>query len=988
MKKSILDMKERWKLVLGVLLLLSMVTSANARVLLQQTPIQQTPMMTDPSGKSITDSGLSAAGGYAAASTNVSVNSSVRPPSILARADYQKVYEQARALLTVGETFRQTELQLPPSCTTPEECKLNYQNFNNGQLFFGFCSNYDEIDIRGYCPGDTPATWPIADTQIRGQLVRAREMYGFLALAEPADVEVMVGGQPANVREIGRSGVLSATREIANIHMIFGNEFMVDAIDYRFGGNDPRADQIIAEEMEQLAMARQQFEQAVAVLTHAFNADFGGPNGGYIGDYFGEREFDLFGIVSERMVLAISETADRLRQLGRDEEALTLYSEAFANQYVQAMALATSADEQSENFLANGGTDIINNIERLRDRSQAIHDGINPMGFVDEYVPLQTYDELRNLVRNDFLRDATEDEVRAENAQREFDQNRTALAREMQNLSLTYDTRLLELCGPSQDNYRTCFGQGGVMRQNFHNRQAASKRIRQVDERMLNIERQIEIEQQRAQQVIDFTLANGDVISATALAQGAINAQRTTTTTLESSTDNIHAGAEHRTIISGGIWPWDWDVKGEAIISAGYRHEWSWTDSTQTVWDPSAEALAELQGAQALQQAIIESEIISVTSAATVKTMALQISELLIEREILLEEQNRLGAEQNDLVNQYNHLLNLRNQARADLVDSNLANPAFRILRDQTTVEASRSIDVAAQFAYLTAKALEYEFLVRFPNLNDIFKIRTADGIDNFLIDLEAFRVAIGSPGERNRFPYRISLARDLLGLSDDALDPDSVLSPNERARLRFEGFQQLVEVSKVVNENGQVIALEIPFTTSLLDSRIFTPNIWNNRIAGVNLPLDVPGTEGISINVLTRQFGDIGTPEVQLTHGGHASYRTATGEIVEYVPENAKLSGYTVPQGFESKTKTATLLAGVNGNSRGTPSSALFNRSVAASNWTLRIDLNSPFNADLDFSQLEDIEINMDTTGIALANNLQAAQIDAAQLQAAFVRE
>ena len=149
-----------------------------------------------------------------------------------------------------------------------------------------------------------------------------------------------------------------------------------------------------------------------------------------------------------------------------------------------------------------------------------------------------------------------------------------------------------------------------------------------------------------------------------------------------------------------------------------------------------------------------------------------------------------------------------------------------------------------------------------------------------------------------------------------------------------------------------------------------------------------MPGTEGISINVLTRQFGDIGTPEVQLTHGGHASYRTATGEIVEYVPENAKLSGYTVPQGFESKTKTATLLAGVNGNSRGTPSSALFNRSVAASNWTLRIDLNSPFNADLDFSQLEDIEINMDTTGIALANNLQAAQIDAAQLQAAFVRE
>jgi hypothetical protein len=129
-----------------------------------------------------------------------------------------------------------------------------------------------------------------------------------------------------------------------------------------------------------------------------------------------------------------------------------------------------------------------------------------------------------------------------------------------------------------------------------------------------------------------------------------------------------------------------------------------------------------------------------------------------------------------------------------------------------------------------------------------------------------------------------------------------------------------------------------------------------------------------------------MGTPEVQLTEGGHATFRTTTGTIVEYVPENAKLSGYPVPAGFESKTTTATILASVNGNGRGSPSSALFNRSVAASGWVLRIDLSSPFNKKLDITQLEDIEINMDTTGIALANNVQAAEVDAANLQAAFV--
>ena len=417
----------------------------------QTTPATDTDMHSN-NGQAITAGGFSTIGdfAYAPGDGGVSLAPRSQPPSLLARQDYQKVYDLANVLLTTGETFRRTELQLPPSCKTVDECRLNYENFNNGELFFSFCTNYESIDARGYCAGDNPASWPQPSEQVRGQLVRAREMFGFLALADPAEMTVQVNGVPTNVRTIGRSGVLSATREIANIHMIFGNEFLVDALDYRFAGGDPRADQIIAEELDQLDKARQQFELAVGVLTHAFNADFGGPSGGYIGDYFSEREFDLFGLVSERMVLAIGEMANRYRQLGEDAKALELYARAFSNQYVQAMALATGAAQQNTKFLQTGGIEIISNLERLRAQAQAIHDGINPFGFVDAYVPLQTYDELRRLVQSDFLRDATEDENRAENAQREFDQNRSALAHEMQNLRLTYDNRLLEICGPSQ----------------------------------------------------------------------------------------------------------------------------------------------------------------------------------------------------------------------------------------------------------------------------------------------------------------------------------------------------------------------------------------------------------------------------------------------------------------------------------------------------------------------------------------------------------
>lgn len=938
-------------------------------------------------GRAITAGGVSNVGDFATAG-DISLLPRSQPPALLARQDYQKVYDNANALLTTGVTFRRTELQLPPSCKTVEECQLNYENFNNGELFFSFCANYESVDARGYCAGDNPGSWPRPSEQIRGQLVRAREMFGFLALAEPPDIQVMVNGAPTNVRAIGRSGVLSATREIANIHMIFGNEFLVDALDYRFAGGDPRADQIIAEELNQLDKARQQFELAVGVLAHAFNADFGGPNGGYIGDYFGEREFDLFGLVSERMVLAIGEMADRYRQLGEDAQALDLYARAFANQYVQAMALATSATQQNAKFLENGGFEIISNLERLRAQAQAIHEGINPFGFVDAYVPLQTYEELRRLVQADFLRDATEDENRAENAQREFDQNRNALAREAQNLRLTYDTRLLEICGPSTDNFKTCFGEGGLMKQNFHQLAIASERLNQIRQRQENLAAQVQIEQERTNQVIQLTLQNGDMIAATAIARGVINSYRETKSVVGAASASVYTSGEVRKTASFGVNPFKWNAGAEVILTAGFRFEASVTGSIQAIWDPEQEELGRLESAQALQQAVNQADIIGANSAATIKTMLLQSAELAIEMEIQLKEMNRLLSEHNDLVNQYNHFLNLREQARADLIDSNLANPAFRILRDQTTVEAARSIDVAAQFAYLTAKALESEFLIRYPNLHHIFKARTADDVDNFVNDLEAFRVAIGSPGERNRFPYRISVAKDLFGLTDENLDPTGKLSASERARLRFEAFQAVLQRSKITDATtGQVIGFELGFATTLLNNKMFTPNIWNNRIAGVGLPADVPNTQGIAVNVLTRQFGDIGTPEVQLTHDGHASYRTVNGQLVEYVPENAKLAGFATPPGFESKSKTATILSSVNGNGRGTPSSALFNRSVAASNWTLRIDLRSPFNNKLDISQLEDIEINMDTTGIALANNAQAAQQDAERLQASFVQ-
>lgn len=554
-----------------VLVLLGLVlpAAAQARALEQAPPVTSNTDMTS-SGAAMSALGFSAVGEFIAAANSVSLAPAGRSAGVLARQDYQNLHEQGRAMLGIGQGFRLVDLQLPPSCTgaTIGDCQKNYEDFNNGRIFYRFCADFAQIDINGRCrrfddlspaeqkeriPDLSPQLPLEGEKDIRNKLILAREIYGFLSLAEPAGVTIDVDGQPRPVRELGRSGVLTATRELATIHMIFGNEFMVDALDYRFSSGDPRADQIIAEEIRQLEAALEQYNLAVDVLAHAFNADFGGPGGVQIGDYFGKREFELFGLVSERMVATIGEIADRFRQQGDDQKALDLYAKAFASQYVQVMALATSAAEHQQNLAENGGWEILTNMGKLRGRAQAIHDGINPFGFVDEYVPLQTYAELRNLTRGEFLRDSTEDEDRAASAQREFDQNSTALNRELQNLNLTYNSQLLELCGATTDNFQTCDATGGLMLQNFHNLDAASLRILAVQKRIANLGEQIRIEQERNAKTIELTLANGEAMALLEYEKGVIGSYRTTQAFVETQSDESYHGNELQVTSSFGF---------------------------------------------------------------------------------------------------------------------------------------------------------------------------------------------------------------------------------------------------------------------------------------------------------------------------------------------------------------------------------------------------------------------------------------------------
>jgi hypothetical protein len=273
----------------------------------------------------------------------------------------------------------------------------NYLDFNGSRLYWRFCADYDEpfvgpdqkpqaeddrgdllkIDPFGYCPtwaslasdqqerrvasrtlyDETVRDPNLLAIDIRNQLIDAQRTFAFLALAEPATLtftgldrlkvlnngtpqrRVIAGqdGNPDLVRDAGVFGLLQATRELANVHMIFGNEFMVDALRFPFSVTGGDTEQLVRDEQRKLQRALHQYNLAVDALLYALNYNLGGAHDTYTADFFTEQDIGTFAAASERAVLALTEIAKRDRLLGTDalagnQAAIARLEESFLNQ--------------------------------------------------------------------------------------------------------------------------------------------------------------------------------------------------------------------------------------------------------------------------------------------------------------------------------------------------------------------------------------------------------------------------------------------------------------------------------------------------------------------------------------------------------------------------------------------------------------------------------------------------------------------------------
>ncbi len=868
---------------------------------------------------------------------------------------WAKLFAWNQTLFEVGHTFRTEDLTRPAEgkITTLDDITKDYQSYSDGRLFFRFCDNPDSMLSGESCDRwtnsgngvnlDQQPSWDVHNV-----LAQARTNYATMLAGSNLNVTVPLGGQQVSgpLHTVAISGTLETVRELAAIPMIYGSEFMVDALRYNVVQPGQTATAILNSEIAQLEKAHQQFGFAAAVL----QSTLGGP----AGDFLQAKDLETLAIAAERQSSALLEIAERQRLLAEDAAAqdaiLASLADAYGALYVQATAFAdavkgfdnpsTQTDEARQIFLDYGGAELVSNLGRILQMAESIRTEANPLGYDAGYVPLASYEDLRDRMLTTagggILVDLDAKEQAASQAQRDFDQNGQVLqdpTGELYQLRQSYTDELATLCGNANaPTFQPC--NSGKMAINYQDLEAGNEAVALAWQRAAAIPKLIAIEENRSAKVIMEIQGAAIEINALQLSIAKLEGYQKITTVAE--TDKIYDDPNNDPDNPmGGAYRLDFAKDGVSCLLSGATagalgdgcqgnlengfdavgqllgidtEDYKLETVTET-WNPQAEQIAKLEGMQEVRRAERDARIEGVNSAAEVQRLLLQQSDLLIEYEIAVSKLNRAIAERNLLIDRYRSLLSRRQRAESDYVEF-INNPAYRIIREDTGREADLALNRAKHYAYLTARALDYKLLGALDPSNgyqalipygDLYRARTAQHIRAFMQKLDDINITLPSP---LRSPKNLSYAQDVLGLTSQRLngllpytvDPNEANWPTDLAActgvinnvstLRLCKVQQnlrgmiTTDSMLTADSTGQTRIFLLNFSTAIeqIDpSRI----LWNQRIAPVSSS-DAgcgSGCQGLGINILTGQTNYPGSSvQVRLTHSGVSNYRRQIG--------------------------------------------------------------------------------------------------------------
>lgn len=791
-------------------------------------------------------------------------------------------------------------------------------------------------------------------------------------------------------------------KTIANIYLMIADEFLIDALEFRFSAAAIGIDQKLEEQIGLLEKAQSYYEKAVDSFVYGFSPAVGTTI--YASDYFDDTVFSLFNLSIERLSLCLREKSSKMlvREMVPDSAqnwsaARTAALESIRNINTTAYIMAAAtASKQGENFGDNGGHSLAAALDAVRKQGNIYNNNLNPLGYDNRYIPMNDYADLYNLA-NGWLLYAQDAETNLAAETRAFDANEDALRSERNSLDSHYISSLSSFTGcsyPDPDipaevqDFLKCTGEAGgdlydcrladgtaafeacvaakttkgTLSMKYRNIMEAQTRLEQALLNRQNIQASISYEEERTGKVAAIKLSelNERTVSLDyylgRLEKACTISHSETTTSLREKPP-------------GGKWTKNTKKKDNSTTVQCKVND----ETLQLTTEQEKDMLATISK--------YEIQLIALDSADRIKNLLLQEAVAVTQIQDAAQQKNSAIEDFENSYQEKETQWFLYNRGLDQL--KYFAEPdkyaTLRILKSQAAITLSDALNYTSHYAYLAAKAMEYKYLKPIVDepvaggrlrLTDLFKAQTSADLQKFLTSLNSLNTQSCPWGTFDPQYNTISLAYHILGLTDGYLDPDGdgLVDGRTVAEERKARVQKFIRDHMI---NGTTGPLTFTFGLSeensfLGSSGLYNMKIWNGAISS---PCDqlVSDVKGVSATVITTQTSSI-RPKVRLKQSGHSSLRNEDGDIAEYIPVSEYHNLFEARGDF-IPSKEAEIIASINVDPRyqtstGTWSGAFKGRGITSSAWEMTIfDWNAIY-PKTDFSKITDIRINIDTIG------------------------
>lgn len=800
-----------------------------------------------------------------------------------------------------------------------------------------------------------------------------------------------------------RARLRQSIREIANIRIIVGQEFMVDALGVNFSGNIPGGEELVRKEIGQLQAALLQFKTAERYLTSALTQVV--DNGCTVSDFYTRSDWALLARTLELQGSVQYQIATRLSYLDMDSAesvqkaktaSLNGFRQSANDGYIDLLALAGAgpSDEQDCDFgdRANGldietlAINVLGAQQKMRD----LVENRNIFGFDVAITPARHYKSSAAQTcdtnpegdtglwdqANCLAEIAKDLQEREENKTRQFDESQEKLHLALNTIRTEFDTKIDDVtsCDRSQmatdEEFNSC-----------------------VDGQIVRLKNCLALVTATAEFFdpcveVPLLIKNNDGTTALSDLRRLYLEWLTTVTRMENYNARIKESRDANAKVQ------DWLYKS-GLAETVARASQASVDATACldVGDPLSGLIKTsicgsvsfinflAQSAAGALSTQADVEIAGAENKKEVENLLLDQSELSIAADAAARAFLSKQSDVNGMLGVLERTFAETKRQRAYFATLPANDPSFRIVRDFARIELAEALEKAAKIAYLAARRAEYEYAARLYtsgfHISDIYRARTAQDIIKFLSDLKTMTnsLAGGAYADTTAVDLKISIARHVLHLTDAVLISQGYTTPQAIESARTAEFRKWVAQHTVPNTfespKDMKPVLIFTMTTSLLDDGLYAHVIpqgydryWHFTLAGVGRPK--ASSNGVSINLVSNQAG-LSHRTAVMTQSGLVHMRSLAGCVFDYkLVAPAALLGLEWAENQDPTKTTGTFKANINQahayTENGFRSESFEGRTISATGWEIMVFAGSPDNIlpDMNLQQLTDIELNL----------------------------